>query len=341
MISKIIVLFIIVFLNSFILISQKTIHDFTVTDTHGKTHNLYNDYLKNDAVVVIKFFFTTCPPCIANAPAWQQKYVELGSGSKKVEFFSVSILTSDNNAGVAAFETKYSQTMKGVGNDGNASQVTGPFRDGSYGSWWGTPSFAVIAPDKSFKYPVFFNDLDAAINEAKSKTSVVTIPPTTVSLQLQTNNVDIPQGHVKFYIKPKNASTPKIEITKNNSGKYSFEYPSTQFPEMADPEVIMESTGPAYTNIITAADLVAIQKHILDITTLSPAYRVTAADVNNDGKITASDLVVIRKLILGLIEVFPNNLPSYKSIPEKISIVPKPGSEVPLDFLVFKMGNTN
>ena len=190
--------------------SQKTMHDFTVTDTHGKSHNLYNDYLSKEGVVVIKFFFTSCPPCIANAPLWQQKYVELGSGTKKIEFFSVSTLTSDNNAGVAAFESQYNQTMKGVGNDGNAKQVTDPFRNGTYGSWWGTPSFVVIAPDKSFKYPVFFNELDAAITEAKSKTSVVTIPPTTVTLNLPSTNVDIPQGHVKFFIKPKNASTPKI-----------------------------------------------------------------------------------------------------------------------------------
>ena len=321
--------------------SQKTMHDFTVTHTHGKPHNLYKDYLTKDAVVVIKFFFTSCPPCIANAPLWQQKYVELGSGTKKIEFFSVSTLTSDNNAGVAAFESQYNQTMKGVGNDGNAKQVTDPFRNGTYGSWWGTPSFVVIAPDKSFKYPVFFNELDAAITEAKSKTSVVTIPPTTVTLNLPSTNVDIPQGHVKFFIKPKNASTPKIEILKNNAGKYSFAYPSAEYPEMAEPEVIMESFGPAYTNAITAFDLVTIQKHILGITEMSDAYRLIAADVTSDGKITAFDLVTIRKLILGLIETLPNNAPSYKSIPEKLSLIPKPGNEVPLEFTVFKMGNVN
>lgn len=319
--------------------AQKTIHDFTVTDAHGKVHKLYNDYLSKDAVVVIKFFFTTCPPCIANAPLWQQKYVEYGSGTKKVEFFSVSILSSDNNAAVASFESQYGQTMKGVGNDGSASQVTGPFRDGTYGSWWGTPSFAVIAPDKSFKYPVFFNEIDAAINEAKSKTSVVTIPPTTVQLNLQNNNVNIPDGHVKFYIKPKNATTPKVEILKNNSGTYSFSYPSASYPEMADPEIIMESVGPAYTSALTAFDIVTIQKHILGITELDAEYKKRAADVNSDGKITAFDLVTIRKIILGLIEEFPNNTPSYRSIPEKLSLTPNPGNVIPLDFAVYKMGN--
>lgn len=333
------IIFTVVFLSK--AVGQKSIHDFTVTDTHGKTHNLYNDYLSKDAVVVIKFFFTSCPPCIANAPLWQQKYVELGSGTKKVEFFSASILTSDSNAGVAAFESLYNQTMKGVGNDGNASLITGPFRDGSYGSWWGTPSFVVIAPDKSFTYPVFFNDLDDAINQAKTKTSVVTIPPTTVSLNLQSNNFEIPQGHVKLFLKPKNAATPKIEITKNNEGKYAFSYPSTTYPEMTEPEIIMESNALAYTNALTAFDIVTIQKHILGITELSPSYKLLAADVNSDGKITAFDLVTLRKIILGVSETFPNNTPSYKSIPEKLSFSPTPGTQVPLEFTIVKIGNVN
>ena len=74
---------------------------------------------------------------------------------------------------------------------------------------------------------------------------------------------------------------------------------------------------------------------------MSDAYRLIAADVTSDGKITAFDLVTIRKLILGLIETLPNNAPSYKSIPEKLSLIPKPGNEVPLEFTVFKMGNVN
>ncbi|MBK8704908.1 MAG: redoxin domain-containing protein [Saprospiraceae bacterium] len=43
--------------------------NFTLTDSDGQSHNLYTDYLDQGKTVVIKFFFTTCPPCNAMAPA--------------------------------------------------------------------------------------------------------------------------------------------------------------------------------------------------------------------------------------------------------------------------------
>ncbi len=331
-------LFVISFLH--VAEGQMTMHNFIVTDAHGKSHNLYNDYLSQDKVVVIKFFFTTCPPCIANAPFWQEKYVQYGSGGQKIEFFSVTTQSFDSNTSVASFEQTYSQTMKGIGKDGNAPQVVDPFKNGAYGSWWGTPSFAVISPNKTLTYPVFFSELDAAIEAAKTQVPAPT-PTTTVNLQLLSNNFDIPEGHVKFYLKPQSASTPKIEIQKNNDGKYAFSYPSELYPEMANPEIVMESNGPAYTTKVSASDLLAMQKHILGLETLTPSYKLLAADVNSDGKVTASDILNIRKVILGLSDIFPNNTPSYKSIPEKLTVNPNPGATVPLDFTIVKIGNVN
>jgi len=318
--------------------SQNIMHNFTVTDTEGHTHRLYEDYSDKGKVVVIKFFFTTCPPCIANAPHWQQKYVQWGSGDQGVEFFSATILTSDNNPQVISFENNYNQSMKGISNEGNSPSIVNPFRNGVYGSWYGTPSFAVIGPDKKLNYPVFFEDLDAAINLAKNTTSTAV---TTFNIQLTTNNLDIPDGHVKLFMKPKNANSPKIEIQKNTENQYTFIYPSITFPEMIEPEIIIESPGPAYTNKVSASDIVAIQKHLLDIQLLTPAYKLIAADVNNDNKITASDMLNIRKVILGLTSSFPNNTPSYKSIPISQPVTISPGNTVPVNFTVVKTGNVN
>ena len=138
-----------------------------------------------------------------------------------------------------------------------------------------------------------------------------------MSLTLATFGLDVPEGHVKFFVKPKDSATPKIEIIKNSQGSYSFSYPSAQIPSMTDPQIIMESPGPAYTSKVTASDLLAIQKHILGITPFTQPHQLAAADTNGDQKITASDLFNIRKVILGLSNSFPNNVPSYKSIPEK------------------------
>jgi thiol-disulfide isomerase/thioredoxin len=318
--------------------AQNTMHNFNATDTEGHAHRLYEDYLDKGKVVVIKFFFTTCPPCISNAPLWQQKYVQWGSGNQDVEFFSATILTSDNNTQVNNFENTYNQTMKGFSNEGNASSIVSPFRNGVYGPWYGTPSFAIIAPDKKLYYPVFFEDLDATINEAKNTT---TSAATTVNVQLTTNSIDIPDGHIKLFIKPKNAVSPKIEIQKNTAGEYTFAYPSATIPEMNEPEVIMESFGPAYTNKVSASDILAIQKHILQLELLNPSYKLIAADVNGDNKITASDMLNIRKVILQLSPSFPNNIPSYKAIPTSQLISVSPGNAIPINFNIIKMGNVN
>ncbi len=334
--SKVISIFLLIFIAK--IIQAQTMHDFTVTDVHGATHRLYEDYCNQNKVVVIKFFFTTCPPCIANAPLWQQKYVQQGSGNQGVEFFSVTTITSDYDPNVVNFEATYSQTMKGISVDGGAASIVNPFKNGAYGSWYGTPSFAVIAPDRTLHYPVFFNELDSKINLAKTQTGAV---PATVSLNLATFGLDVPEGHVKFFVKPKNSAAPKIEIIKNSQGSFSFAYPSAQIPSMSDPQIIMESPGPAYTNKVTASDLLSIQKHILGLTPLAQPYQLAAGDTNSDQKITASDLLNIRKVILGLSNSFPNNTPSYKSIPEKIDINPVAGQTINLEMTIVKTGNVN
>ncbi len=318
--------------------AQNTMHNFTVTDSDGQIHHLYSDYLDQGKTVVIKFFFTTCPPCIANAPFWQQKYVQWGSGSQGVEFFSATTLSTDNNYKVNNFENSYGQTMKGISAEGNAPAIVDPFKSGTYGSWYGTPSFAVIAPNKTLYYPVFFEDLDENINLAKSQTGSAV---TNVSLQVETYNSDIPEGHIKFYLKPQSANTPKVEILKNASNQYAFAYPSANYPLMTNPTIVAESNGPAYTSKVSASDILAIQKHILGLAALSPSYKLIAADVNNDNKITASDMLHIRKVILGLSTTFPNNTPSYKAIPESLPFSANPGNNVPLSITILKTGNVN
>ena len=166
--------------------------------------------------------------------------MQYGSGYNGVEFFSVTTITSDYDPKVLAFEATYNQTMKGISQDGGASNITGPFKDGIYGSWYGTPSFAVIAPDRTVKYPVFFNDLDGAIAVAKTKKPLL---PTTVTMNINKLGLDIPNGDISFFIKPKDQDSPKIEITKNDQGNYTFSYPSSDFPAMTNPEIIMVSNA--------------------------------------------------------------------------------------------------
>jgi len=51
--------------------------NFTVTDTDGNTHNLY-DYTAQGKYVILDFFFDTCPPCQATSHYFSQLYQTYG-----------------------------------------------------------------------------------------------------------------------------------------------------------------------------------------------------------------------------------------------------------------------
>jgi hypothetical protein len=320
----------------------QTMHNFVVTDSDGKTHRLYEDYLDKGKTVVLKFFFTSCPPCIAIAPQWQQKYVAWGSGNNDVQFIEPTTLFTDNNSKIKTYKTTHNLTMPGIGTDGGSASIVDPFKQGTYGPWYGTPSFAVIAPNRTMQYPLFFSEIEAAIIATGAKMPGTNVPTTSVNINPNVVNfANSTADHIKFYVKPKNATTPKIEIVRNTQGQYKFEYPSTAFPVMTDPIVIMESLATDFLPGITAFDLVLIQKHILALESFTTEEKILAADVNSDSKVTAFDIVSLRKLILALTPDFPNNTPSFKSIPAELSLTPNPGNTVNLNFKVVKIGNIN
>ncbi|MEZ4909222.1 MAG: lectin-like protein, partial [Saprospiraceae bacterium] len=58
---------------------------------------------------------------------------------------------------------------------------------------------------------------------------------------------------------------------------------------------------------VSTFDLVLIQRHILNIETLNDAYKMIAADADNNGTVSVNDLSEIRKLILGIHTQYPNN----------------------------------
>jgi thiol-disulfide isomerase/thioredoxin len=72
--------------------------DFTVTDSDGKTHHLYADYVQKGKVVVFEIFFIGCPPCAAHAPHIQNLYQSVKNDFPgRVEFFLLSDKVADTN----------------------------------------------------------------------------------------------------------------------------------------------------------------------------------------------------------------------------------------------------
>jgi len=62
-----------------------------------------------------------------------------------------------------------------------------------------------------------------------------------------------------------------------------------------------------HLNGVSTADLVLLQRHVLGIAPLSSAYKLIAADANNDESIDTRDMLHISRLVLGIYDELPNN----------------------------------
>jgi hypothetical protein len=82
----------------------------------------------------------------------------------------------------------------------------------------------------------------------------------------------------------------------DGSGNYSF----TSLPSGGS--FTITPTKPALppgSNGINTVDVVAVQRHFLNITLLPPGCRLTAADVNGDSNINTIDVIAIQRFFLG------------------------------------------
>ncbi len=135
--------------------------DFTVTDIDGQVHHLYADYLNQGKSVMIKIMFTTCPPCNSIAPLMEPFYQEWGAGDYDVEFFEMTDKNFDTDALMEAYAEEYNETFPAISMQGNSLPTVQPYKSGTFGPWFGTPTFIVIAPDGTVQF-----NIDGSGNQA-------------------------------------------------------------------------------------------------------------------------------------------------------------------------------
>ena len=115
--------------------------DFTVTDTDGNTHNLFN-ILNSGKYVCMDFFFTTCGPCQTTCPFYKETFTNYGCNTQDV--FFISIDNGDTDAEVDAYEAAYLggsagfPAVSGVNGGGNA--VVSTYGISAF------PTYILIAP---------------------------------------------------------------------------------------------------------------------------------------------------------------------------------------------------
>lgn len=125
--------------------------DFTVTDTEGNTLSLYTE-LAGGKTILLDFFFTTCPPCIANAGNIEHVYQQFGGGTSEFDIWGIN----DRNtvAEIEAYKTQYDVTNPCVsGTEGGGAAVVNSYA--STYSFTGFPTYAVICPDQSVTWDIW------------------------------------------------------------------------------------------------------------------------------------------------------------------------------------------
>jgi thiol-disulfide isomerase/thioredoxin len=119
-----------------------TVANFTVTDTEGNVHTLY-DITASGKYVVLDFFFDTCPPCQQTQPYFNELHETYGCNAADLFVMSINNGT-DNNAQVIAYENTYGGNFHhspAVSNEGGGGTVNSAFGVNAF------PTYCLVGPD--------------------------------------------------------------------------------------------------------------------------------------------------------------------------------------------------
>lgn len=119
------------------------VDNFTVTDTHGVEHTLY-DITASGKYVFLDFFFRNCGPCQQTSKYFYELYETYGENEGHLYMLSLSPI--DNNATIEEFENLYNGGFApppGAGTEGDAPAAITNFGIPAY------PTYCIIAPDNT------------------------------------------------------------------------------------------------------------------------------------------------------------------------------------------------
>ena len=114
--------------------------DFTVTDCHGQTYNLF-EILDRGQAVFIDFFFYSCGQCQVISPYITGSYTQMGCNLHDVFYIEISYI--DNDAVCQQWANEYGVDFPTVGKDGGGNEVFD-----LYGIQ-ACPTLVLIMPDRS------------------------------------------------------------------------------------------------------------------------------------------------------------------------------------------------
>ncbi len=322
------------------LITAQTAPDFTVTDTKGNVHQLYADYLDKGKTVVIKLFFVGCPPCTNIAPDFQHLYESWGAGQDEVEFISFTTRAIDSNSGINNYLSGLGVTNPASGT-GGGFEASAPYRESEFGDYWGTPSFAVIAPDGEVVYFSSSSNIiavDNAIRETGASGTGLIEDPTNYTFTFA-DLFGNPVENVSVKIVDLNpGNNTEYDVPLNSLNEFSIQDFDEEFPGITNPAFRFIPNETA-DHRLSSLDLSTINKHILDLEPFTNPEMSLAADANGSNSVSSADMIIIRKLILNLLDEFPSGLSNYIIIDNDRPVEIIPGDEVSIYVKMIKRGD--
>ncbi|MEM6320554.1 MAG: T9SS type A sorting domain-containing protein [Bacteroidota bacterium] len=338
-------LFIFAFIFSTQLTAQKA-PNFKITTTDSESIDLYQTYLNEGTTVVIELFFVNCPPCRQFAPFMSTLYKDMQEREIAVEFISLSVVANDNDDNVNEFKTDFEHDWPFAHYGGGSREAAQPYQDGTFGTYFGTPTIVVISPDGTVNYDTralgnnaqWIANIEQAILDSQTPVNDMEmeeeIPPVVRPMAKVTGGISTTQGDGLSGVSVAFSGAKDTVLTTNADG--TFETANL----IADTSyTITLAKNDDHVNGVTTLDIVLISKHILGIDTFTMAHQHLAADANGSGSVTTFDLVQLRQLILGKIDEFPTGK-SWLFDPESQFLGALTDLQT-LQFTAIKMGDLN
>jgi hypothetical protein len=227
------------------------------------------------------------------APFLETFYYEWGSGQGSAEFISLSVRANDSNADVERYKARVNGTFPGAGNDGGGLAATQPYTNGTYGVFLGSPTFVVIAPDRTVTYNPKGSSFAATIDslERALRSTGVAKPAVFFTLTGKVQNPDS-IGIRKVHLKVRNADPDSTY--SDSTGAFEW----TTKLVARDRYRLQLERNDDHANGLSSFDIIRIQRHLLGVEPFTNPYELLAADVDRSGAVSLIDILQIRRLLL-------------------------------------------
>jgi len=185
------------------------VNDFTVTDTEGVIHNLY-DITASGKYVFLDFFFDTCVPCQQTQTYYNELHDKYGCNEDEIFVISINNGT-DNNAEVIAFENTYGGPWvhaPAVSNEGNSEAVTIDFGVSAF------PTYCLISPNNEMVNRDIWPISDVSTFEAAFPTGLNPTPMPCTILGIDDATAD---NSISLFPNPSNGSIINLKLNKGTT----------------------------------------------------------------------------------------------------------------------------